>query len=219
MAIGWHEMEAGGPSDPHDPWPQRCSRVASALEAYLQAQGVAHPRDAVRPTLLAAAQGLDAPFASARAFRVRAFTLAHHAVVHARRGLRRRRIVGSLLLLPLGRKERDLLLLRLIGGLPAKDVGSIMRMRTRRVLHLEHRALVTLALRTAGGAPDHHPVHIADEDVAALIAGEAPEDRRLLTLAAALERVRAPSAVNAGGDEHRATVEGVRMELSQSQLA
>ncbi len=174
-------------------WRPHYERVAPVLVGYLAAQGVARPVDLVVPILIDALRRLDGTRIDGRALRVCAMAIAHRTIVKARRRITVERTAGPMLLDRLTIDERDVLLLRLLGGLSIEQIASIVRRRKRSVAMLERVALEILRERVCGFRG-----RISDEDAATLVAGDAfPSDTSLVPLAAALEHLRANLVVSA----------------------
>jgi RNA polymerase sigma-70 factor (ECF subfamily) len=208
----------GGSVDPEieHAWRLHYRRIAPGLVAFLAAQGVARPADAVVPLLLDAARRLDRLRGESRALRLWAFMLAHKAVVRARLRAGGAPNLGPMLLDRLSTSQRDVLLLKLLAGLSTEQVAVVVGKQERTVTSLERHAFEALAKIFTGKR------RISDEDVATLIAGDAfPCDESLLPLAAALEGLRTdlvqPAPVHIE-DQHLATIAGSRTKALSPRL-
>jgi hypothetical protein len=209
MTSAWKRTEKDRAEEPgiEDAWRISYRRIAPGMVAYLAAQGFAHPADAVVPLLLMAVRKLQALQADGRGLHTWSLLLAHRTVVRARRH-HPGPIVGPSLLSGLATAQRDVLLLRLFGGLSHAQVAVTMRKRRRSVIALEREALHML--RDLVGATFGLRAQISEEDAATLIAGDAfPSDPALVPLAAALERLRTAYVMDAPvhiEDQHLAEI-------------
>jgi hypothetical protein len=219
MTSAWRKKNRDIDPSIEDAWRISYRRIAPGMVAYLAAQGFAHPADAVVPLLLTAVRKLQALQADGRGLRTWSLLLAHRAVVRARRH-HPGPIVGPGILSGLSIPERDVLLLRILGGLSHEQVAVTMRKRRRAVTALERRALQSL--REPVGATFGFRAEISDEDAATLIAGDAfPSDPALVPLAAAFERLRTDYVMDPPvhiEDQHLAEIADVRTEAPAMQL-
>ncbi len=194
MRFSWRDRRHDRTVDPllEDSWRLHYQRIAPPIVGYLAAQGLARPADLVVPLLLQAVRKIEALHADHGGLRVWAMFLAHRMVTKAR-GRHPSPVLHPDLVADLTDPERNVLLLRVFGGLSLEQVAATVRERRPVVAELERRALHRLRDRVGTGvygllgpASD-----ISDEDAATLIAGDGfPSDPGLGTLASALEDLR-----------------------------
>ncbi len=160
--------------------------LAPAVHGFARGRGAPDPEDVVAETMVSVARNLDRFRGDAAAFRSWAFTIAYRRVVDDRRRASRRVAVRPLsgtedwasgtrvadeivdglasehvldALGRLGADQRDVVLLRVLGDLPVREVAAIMGKREGAVKMIHARALsqlrrdLTPAFAGADGAP------------------------------------------------------------------
>lgn len=150
-------------------WGRLYASVAGGVRGYLAAQGAQDPDDLTGEVLLHLVRGIDRFIGDEAAFRSWVFMLAHHRVIDERRRTRRRDdavrrlrlnvatepVDGEVLdrLWPqewadrldrLSDDKRTVLLLRVVAGLSAEEVGRIIGKKPGAVRVMQHRALLRL---------------------------------------------------------------------------
>jgi len=147
--------------------------LSGPVTGYLWGRGASDPEDAASETFLQVARRLGSFSGDERAFRSWVFVIAHRRVLDDRRAAGRRPIpvsdddlaaVSALispsaedeaiptlsraevvwLLAPLTEEQRDVLLLRVVGGLSVKEAADALRKSAGAVKVLQHRALAAL---------------------------------------------------------------------------
>lgn len=152
--------------------------LAGPVRGYLRAHGAAEPDDLVAETFLQLARNLGTFEGDERAFRSWVFTVAHHRLIDERRARGRRPVepvdavaldeaslhgdaesdaVARLtaqearaLLEHLSPDQRDVLLLRILGGLTVEEVAAVVGKRPGAVKALQRRALASLQRMVVG---------------------------------------------------------------------
>ncbi|MFQ5947696.1 MAG: RNA polymerase sigma factor [Acidimicrobiia bacterium] len=155
--------------------------MAGQVLGYLRNRGGRDPEDLLGEVFAQVARNIAAFEGDEQGFRSWVFTIARHRLIDERRYHSRRpveplddltthrepgeveeEVLGSLavegirtLILKLTSNQRDVLLLRLIGGLSVEEVARAVGKRPGAVRTLQHRGLVTLRrlLRTEGVTP------------------------------------------------------------------
>lgn len=153
--------------------------LAPAVHAYLRVRGAPDPEDLVGEVFLQLARNIGRFDGDYRGFRSWTFIVAHHRLIDARRRQRRRREVSEepALLeaadpttdteeLVLGNPrlswvaealegltdtQRDVILLRVLGGLSVGDTAAAVGKRPGAVRVIQHRALAILRERITDG--------------------------------------------------------------------
>ena len=165
--------------------------LAPAVHGFARGRGAPDPEDVVAETMASVARNLDRFRGDAAAFRSWAFTIAYRRVVDDRRRASRRVAVRHLsgaedwpsaaavadsmvdglasepvldAMRRLGAEQRDVVLLRVIGDLPVREVAAIMGKREGAVKMIQARALSQLRR-------DLTPAFAPDEDEAAVVGG------------------------------------------------
>ncbi len=146
--------------------------LAPVVAGYVRGKGAADPDDVVSETFVAVARNLKRFDGDEAAFRSWVFTIAHRRMIDERRSRTRRRDtphdpatlpaeatpfpdlsdddrVAELLAL-LTPDQREVVALRVIGGLSVKEVARVTDKRESAVKVLQHRALQALARHLAG---------------------------------------------------------------------
>jgi RNA polymerase sigma factor (sigma-70 family) len=145
--------------------------LAPAIHGFARGRGAPDPEDVVAETMVSVARNLDRFRGDVAAFRSWAFTIAYRRVVDDRRRASRRvavrpmsgtedwpsaagvadAIVDGLASEPvldalrrLGAEQRDVVLLRVLGDLPVREVAEIMGKREGAVKMIHARALSQL---------------------------------------------------------------------------
>ncbi|GIU99538.1 MAG: RNA polymerase sigma24 factor [Actinomycetota bacterium] len=147
--------------------------LAPGVLGYLRGQRAADPEDLAGEVFVAVVERIGGFRGDERAFRSWVFTIAHHRLAHARRRAARRReaTVDPRELAPLGPvgdvseeamaalgtrwaltaldrltpDQRDVVLLRILGGLSVEETARVLRKRRGAVKTLQRRALAALA--------------------------------------------------------------------------
>lgn len=152
---------------------------AGRVRGYLRRQGAEDADDLTSETFLGAFRTIGSFRGDEDAFRSWLFSIAHRRLVDERRRRSRRprglpvdggglpavtdggieEAVAGLsdsvverLVRELPRLQRDVLLLRVVAGLPAEEVGRLVGRRAGAVRTIQHRALATLRARLEPGA-------------------------------------------------------------------
>jgi RNA polymerase sigma factor (sigma-70 family) len=153
-------------------WVELYDELAPVLLGYLTAQRAPHPEDVVSEVLLQVVRDLPTFGGTEANFRSWVFTIAHHRLIDARRHAQRRpaeptdvitldRKLPSeefesevleaitteeltMLLDVLTPDQRNVLFLRVVGGLSLPEVGQVLGKQHESVRALQKRALVTL---------------------------------------------------------------------------
>jgi RNA polymerase sigma-70 factor (ECF subfamily) len=154
--------------------------TAPELLRYARASRVADPEDVVGDTFLRAVGGLASFEGSERAFRAWLFTLARHRIIDGHRKVVRRRTEPvpaetlaeiapqgdveaeamralaeervRVVLASLTPNQRDVLLLRILGGLTAEEVATVVRRKPGAVKALQARGLAAIRRNIERGA-------------------------------------------------------------------
>lgn len=150
-------------------WATIYRRLAPAVLGYLRSSGAPEPDDTLSEVFLQIARDLSRFEGDARQFRAWAFTIAHHRLIDARRGVARRPVdpvpeppepepspasdVAEQALARIGLEEvhrilaglspdqRAVLLLRVLGGLTVDEVARALGKRPGAVKALQRRGL------------------------------------------------------------------------------
>ena len=149
-------------------WRQLYDSVAGRVRSYVAGQGAPDPDEVTGEVLLQLVRGIDRFVGDESAFRSWVFVIAHHRVIDERRRSRRRTDVQRRLPVPtgdladddalsrlwpeewaerLGRlsdAQRTVLLLRVVSGLSAEEVGRVIGKKAGAVRVLQHRAVLRL---------------------------------------------------------------------------
>lgn len=149
-------------------WQRLYESVAGRVRSYAAAQGAVDPDELTGEVLLHLVRGLDRFSGDESAFRSWVFVIAHHRVIDDRRRARRRRDLQQRLQVdagqgadddPLARLwpedwaerlgrlsdgQRTVLLLRVVSGLSADEVGRVIGKKPGAVRVMQHRAVVRL---------------------------------------------------------------------------
>lgn len=150
-------------------WQRLYASVAGGVRGYLAAQGAQDADDLTGEVLLQLVRGIDRFVGDEAAFRSWVFMIAHHRVIDERRRNRRRddivrrlsavdaadSIDGEVLdrlwpeewaqrLGELSDDQRTVLLLRVVAGLSAGEVGAIVGKAPGAVRVMQHRAVLRL---------------------------------------------------------------------------
>lgn len=153
-------------------WVQLYDDLSPVLIGYLRTQRAPHPEDVASEVLLQMVRDLDRFEGDETSFRSWVFTIAHHRLIDARRYDQRRpsepvedetlarklpsvevedEILDVLATEELGDlfgvltpDQRDVLLLRVVGGLSLPEVGEVLGKQHESVRALQKRALATL---------------------------------------------------------------------------
>lgn len=150
-------------------WQRLYASVAGAVRGYVAAQGARDSDDLTGEVLLHLVRGIDRFVGDEAAFRSWVFMVAHHRVIDERRRTRRRDDVvrrlpyndatepvdGEALerlwphewaqrLDQLSDDQRTVLLLRVVAGLSAEEVGRIIGKNPGAVRVMQHRAVLRL---------------------------------------------------------------------------
>lgn len=150
-------------------WRRLYGSVAGAVRGYVAAQGAHDPDDLTSDVLLHLVRGIERFVGDEAAFRSWVFMLAHHRVIDERRRTRRRTDLFRRLPLNdatdavdaealdrlwpqewterldrLSDDQRTVLLLRVVAGLSADEVGRIVGKKPEAVRVMQHRAVLRL---------------------------------------------------------------------------
>lgn len=150
-------------------WQRLYASVAGGVRGYLAAQGAQDADDLTGEVLLHLVRGIDRFTGDEAAFRSWVFLIAHHRAIDERRRNRRRDDVvrrlppvdavdfvdGDVLdrlwpdewaerLSALSDDQRTVLLLRVVAGLSAEEVGAIIGKKPGAVRVMQHRAVLRL---------------------------------------------------------------------------
>lgn len=153
-------------------WRALYRELAPAIVAYLGARGASDPEDMAGDVFLSLFHDLPRFVGGEAAFRAFAFTIAHHRLLDERRSARCRReqpeppewledeapsgdaeaeALSDLrteeirrLIEGLSPEQRDVLLLRIVGGLNAEEVAKVVRKSAWAVRALQRRGLLAL---------------------------------------------------------------------------
>lgn len=154
-------------------WERLVGSVAGQVRGYLAAQGASDPDDLTGEVLLQLVRGVHRFDGDEAGFRAWIFLIAHHRLIDERRRAHRLRALGARQDAPtaasgadalfdstsgidwpehlgqLSSDQRDVLLLRVVGGLPAEEVARILGKRVGTIRVLQHRALARLRIDLA----------------------------------------------------------------------
>lgn len=170
MTIGgaFPEVLAAAQAGADWAWRRLYESIAGRVRSYVAAQGALDPDELTGDVLLHLVRGIDRFSGDESAFRSWVFVIAHHRVIDDRRRSRRRQDLQQRLrgvrdqgaeddplarLWPeewaarLGRlsdAQRTVLLLRVVSGLSAEEVGRVIGKKPGAVRVLQHRAVVRL---------------------------------------------------------------------------
>ncbi|HDH03701.1 MAG TPA: sigma-70 family RNA polymerase sigma factor [Actinobacteria bacterium] len=173
-------LEAAQSGDQHA-WSILYDGVAGALVAYLRLRGASDPEALVGDAFIQIARHLHGFEGDAAGFRSWAFTIAHNRLIDDRRRLRRRPVevnseseldllakaspddveelaISSLnnarietFLEVLSEDQRNVVLLKILGGLPASDTAKTLGKTEGTIRVIQHRAIKTLRQVLADG--------------------------------------------------------------------
>lgn len=157
-------------------WERLFASIAGPLRGYLRAHGADDPDELTGEVLLQLVRGIHRFEGDEAGFRSWVFLVAHHRLVDERRRAGRAErgrqrldppehgagadveaLDGSVpevwreRLARLSEDQRDVLLLRVVGGLSADEVGAILGKSAGAVRVLQHRALVRLRAELEAG--------------------------------------------------------------------
>lgn len=163
------EVLAAAQSGAEWAWARLYTSVATSVRAYVAAQGAQDADNLTGEVLLHLVRGIDRFVGDEAAFRSWVFMVAHHRVIDERRRTRRRNDVLRRLfqddtargadvevldrmwtqdwaerLDRLSDAQRTVLLLRVVAGLSADEVGSIIGKTPGAVRVIQHRAVLRL---------------------------------------------------------------------------
>ena len=149
-------------------WQRLYESVAARVRSYVAAQGALDPDELTGDVLLHLVRGIDRFSGDESAFRSWVFVIAHHRVIDDRRRSRRRQDLQQRLratheqgaeddplarlwpdewsarLGQLSEGQRTVLLLRVVSGLSAEEVGRVIGKKAGAVRVMQHRAVVRL---------------------------------------------------------------------------
>lgn len=178
IGAGFPEVLAAARAGAAWAWERLFESVTRGVRGYLAAQGAADPDDLTGEVMLQLVRGLPTFEGDEAGFRSWVFLVAHHRVIDDRR--RRRRddafaaeqpppatapAADAVLLDDLGAEwrarlgqlsadQRNVILLRVVAGLPAEDVAGILGKRVGTVRVLQHRALARLRAGVTAGVTE-----------------------------------------------------------------
>ena len=163
-------LEGAKSGDEHS-WAMIYDDLAPALHGYVRVRGARDPEDVIGEVFLQLARNIGGFSGDYRSFRSWTFIVAHHRLVDSRRKLRRHLIVvdaplaeapdtaadveATVLADPdlswiagalerLTETQRDVIVLRVLGGLSVEDTAQAIGKRAGAVRVIQHRALATL---------------------------------------------------------------------------
>lgn len=151
-------------------WHRLYASVAGAVRGYVAAQGACDPDDLTGEVMLHLVRGIDRFVGDEAAFRSWVFVIAHHRVLDERRQSRRKdhaltrlpvlvgatdSVDGEVLdrawpdewaerLAQLSDDQRTVVLLRVVAGLSAGEVGLVVGKKPGAVRVMQHRAILRL---------------------------------------------------------------------------
>lgn len=151
-------------------WHRLYASVAGGVRGYVAAQGARDPDDLTGEVLLHLVRGIDHFVGDEVAFRSWVFVIAHHRVLDERRRNRRKQHALARLPVPveagdavgvevldrswpdewaerlarLSDDQRTVVLLRVVAGLSAEEVGRVVGKKPGAVRVMQHRAIVRL---------------------------------------------------------------------------
>ena len=162
---------AGAQSGAEWAWARLYESVAGQVVGYLRLRGAREPEDLLGEVFVQVARNLGTFEGDERGFRAWVFTVAHHRLVDERRYFGRRpvqaiaaedlpggnvedealRFIGNEsvrnMLARLSTDQRDVLLLRLLGGLSVAETAAALGKKPGAVKALHHRGIKTLRSR------------------------------------------------------------------------
>ncbi|MFP5322672.1 MAG: RNA polymerase sigma factor [Acidimicrobiia bacterium] len=151
-------------------WQRLYTSVAAGVRGYVAAQGARDPDDLTGEVLLQLVRGIHRFSGDEAAFRSWVFVIAHHRVVDERRRAHRRQRLDARLpvavdevggaeaevlerswpeewaqrLDQLSDDQRTVVLLRVVAGLSAEEVGQVLGKKAGAVRVMQHRAIIRL---------------------------------------------------------------------------
>lgn len=162
---------AGAQSGAEWAWARLYESVAGQVVGYLRLRGAREPEDLLGEVFVQVARNLGTFEGDERGFRAWVFTIAHHRLVDERRYFALRpsqtlagfdqaggnvedealNLIGDQtmrkMLAPLSLEQRDVLLLRLLGGLSVAETAGALGKKPGAVKALHHRGIKTLRSR------------------------------------------------------------------------
>ncbi len=161
-------------------WRELYRETAPALSGYLRARGVADVDDVVGETFVVVVRRIGSFSGGENAFRAWVFTIGRNLAIDAHRARARRptdlmptdlladvgprgdveadalEVLGrervAMVLSALTPEQRDVLLLRILGGLTVEEVATVMGRRPGAVKMLQHRGIAALRREISRGA-------------------------------------------------------------------
>ncbi len=178
IGVAFPEVLAAARVNAEWAWERLFQSIASGVRGYLAAQGAIDPDDLTGEVLLQLVRGLARFEGDEAGFRSWVFLIAHHRVIDERR--RRQRdasFAADQAPLPaapgaddvllerlddewrdrldrLSDDQRNVILLRVVAGLPAEDVAQILGKRIGTIRVLQHRALGRLRAGVTAGVTE-----------------------------------------------------------------
>ena len=167
---------AGAQSGAEWAWRRLYESVAGQVIGYLRLRGAREPEDLLGEVFVQVARNLGTFEGDERGFRAWVFTVAHHRLVDERRYYSRRpvgaidaqeqpggnveeealRVIGDQgvrkMLALLSSDQRDVLLLRLLGGLSVAETADALGKKPGAIKALHHRGIKTLRSRAEQSA-------------------------------------------------------------------
>jgi RNA polymerase sigma-70 factor (ECF subfamily) len=168
IGVGFPEVLAAARTGAGWAWERLVASIAGQLRGYIVAQGATDPDDLTGEVLLQLVRGIQSFEGDEAGFRSWVFLVAHHRVVDERRRRTREAaraaaqqpldpappadagldsasgIDWGVRLSELSDDQRHVVLLRVVAGLSAEEVGRILGKRVGTVRVLQHRALARL---------------------------------------------------------------------------
>ena len=168
IGSGFPEVLAAAQAGADWAWERLFDSVAARVRSYVSAQGATDPDELTSEVLLHLVRGIDRFTGDESAFLSWVFVIAHHRVIDERRRIRRRQDVQQRMQLAvepgadeealerlwpeewarrldgLSDGQRTVLLLRVVSGLSAEEVGRVIGKKAGAVRVMQHRALQRL---------------------------------------------------------------------------
>lgn len=178
IGVAFPEVLAAARTGAEWAWERLFGSIARTVRGYLAAQGAVDPDDLTGEVLLQVVRGLGRFEGDEAGFRSWVFLIAHHRVVDERRRRHRDATIAAgqpppalapgadeaslealgeewrERLAELSEDQRNVILLRVVAGLPADDVAQILGKRIGTIRVLQHRALGRLRSAITAGVTE-----------------------------------------------------------------